>query len=462
MAHNFRLAPPGWAESDWPTDESDFPEDVIAAFFQDSPPPTTAPPTNKRRFAAPVTSNDVQQAEEAAVPKSTRNDTKWCMKLWDLWSSQRPSCSTEAAIPTITALNNDQLQHWLCRFILEVRKENGQHYPPATLHHIVSGIMRFLRQSGRQLDLFQDPAFQEFRTVLDSEMKHLKAAGLGSKTRKAEPLTEEEEELLWEKGILGDHTPQALLNTVFFHNGIYFALRSGNEHRQLRHRASKCQITIVERPGQRPFLQYVEDISKNNPGGLKGRKINPKTVIQHDNPGNPARCAVSVFRKYQQLCPENCPKGTFYLQPLQKPKPNCWFSIKPLGYHTLDNMVRDMCRQAGIPGYKTNHSLRVTAATRLYRHGVDEQLIMERTGHRSLDGVRSYKRTSADQQEALSDILAMVPAAKRPTAQTATQPTPVPAVTSQSVGYSSQMIGEAPGVTIQNCSNITINFNCKL
>ena len=152
MAHNFRLAPPGWAESDWPTDESDFPEDVIAAFFQDSPPPTTAPPTNKRHFAAPVTSNDVQQAKEAAVPKSTRNDTKWCMKLWDLWSSQRPSCSTEAAIPTITALNNDQLQHWLCRFILEVRKENGQHYPPATLHHIVSGIMRFLRQSGRQLD----------------------------------------------------------------------------------------------------------------------------------------------------------------------------------------------------------------------------------------------------------------------------------------------------------------------
>ena len=216
MAHNFRLAPPGWAESDWPTDESDFPEDVIAAFFQDSPPPTTAPPTNKRRFAAPVTSNDVQQAKEAAVPKSTRNDTKWCMKLWDLWSSQRPSCSTEAAIPTITALNNDQLQHWLCRFILEVRKENGQHYPPATLHHIVSGIMRFLRQSGRQLDLFQDPAFQEFRTVLDSEMKHLKAAGLGSKTRKAEPLTEEEEELLWgERHSWRPHSPGTAKYRVF-------------------------------------------------------------------------------------------------------------------------------------------------------------------------------------------------------------------------------------------------------
>lgn len=30
---------------------------------------------------------------------------------------------------------------------------------------------------------------------------------------------------------------------------------------------------------------------------------------------------------------------------------------------------------------------------------------MERTGHQSLDGVRSYKRTSTDQQESMSDIL---------------------------------------------------------
>ena len=38
---------------------------------------------------------------------------------------------------------------------------------------------------------------------------------------------------------------------------------------------------------------------------------------------------------------------------------------------------------------------------------------MERTGHRSLDGVHSYKRTSTEQQEPLSDILAMVPTVKK-------------------------------------------------
>jgi hypothetical protein len=37
---------------------------------------------------------------------------------------------------------------------------------------------------------------------LDAEMKRLRALGLGSKKRQAEPLTANEEEMLWEKGCL--------------------------------------------------------------------------------------------------------------------------------------------------------------------------------------------------------------------------------------------------------------------
>ena len=58
-------------------------------------------------------------------------------------------------------------------------------------------------------------------------------------------------------------------------------------------------------------------------------------------------------------------------------------------------------KSAGIEGYKSNHSLHATAATRLYSSGVDEQLVMEGTGHRSTEGIRSYKRTSPEQQEAI-------------------------------------------------------------
>ena len=42
-------------------------------------------------------------------------------------------------------------------------------------------------------------------------------------------------------------------------------------------------------------------------------------------------------------------------------------------------------------GTFTNHSLRRTAATRMFNNGASEQEIMSVTGHRTVDGVRNYK-----------------------------------------------------------------------
>ena len=88
----------------------------------------------------------------------------------------------------------------------------------------------------------------------------------------------DEEELLWQKGILGDHGPDALLNIVFLQIGINFALRSGAKHKALRH-GKNCQIVVVEPTGKCPNLHYLEDCSKNHQGGLKGHEIKPKEVI---------------------------------------------------------------------------------------------------------------------------------------------------------------------------------------
>lgn len=131
--------------------------------------------------------------------------------------------------------------------------------------------------------------------------------------------------------------------------------------------------------------------------GKVGKNVKPKIVYHHANHTTPERCFVWLFKKYRQLGPVT-----------NKPpchQTNCWYSAKLLGHYTLSKTVSRLCTAAGIQGFKTNHSLRATTATRLYQYGVDEQLVMERTGHRSLEGVRSYKRTSDEQREALSDIL---------------------------------------------------------
>ena len=145
---------------------------------------------------------------------------------------------------------------------------------------------------------------------------------------------------------------------------------------------------------------------KKHQGGLKGRKGKIKVVVQHENSENRSRCFVCLFKLYHSKYPQNRLPNTFYLKLLKNPTEDCWFSSVPIGHTTLAGTIARLCQCAGIPGYKNQSFLMSTAATCLYQDGVDEQLIMEKTGHRSLEGVRSYKRTNMEQQENLSDISA--------------------------------------------------------
>ena len=128
--------------------------------------------------------------------------------------------------------------------------------------------------------------------------------------------------------------------------GLYFALRSGQEHCQLRFKP-------FQPTGGRRYLQYTEDISKNRPGGLKGHKIKPK---HHANP-NIAHCFVHFFKLYMEKCPPNRPHEAFNLRPLNIPTTDCWYSIRPLGHQTLGKTIACLCKKAGITWFKTNHSL---------------------------------------------------------------------------------------------------------
>ena len=163
--------------------------------------------------------------------------------------------------------------------------------------------------------------------------------------------------------------------------------------------------SLRKRGSRIPYLKYTEDVSKNRQGGLKSKRVSAKVVLHHANTQNPSRCFVRLFALYLSHCPEDSPPERFYQQPLLKPTSKVWYSKQAIGHNKLQSVVQRICTAAGIAGYKTNHSLRATAATRLFHRNVDEQLIMERTGHRSTDGIRSYKRTSEEQQEQISDIL---------------------------------------------------------
>ena len=82
-----------------------------------------------------------------------------------------------------------------------------------------------------------------------------------------------------------------------------------------------------------------------------------------------------------------------------------WFERTPIGHNLLQNRFKEMCKQAGLVGDFTNHSIRATAVTRMYESGLTEKMIMKRSGHRSTDDVRVYQRGDASAQIKVSNAL---------------------------------------------------------
>ena len=152
------------------------------------------------------------------------------------------------------------------------------------------------------------------------------------------------------------------------------------------------------------FIQYNEDIGlKTNKGGIKQRKVQPKEADLYPIE-DVYQCPVRIILFYLTKLPPNCSCSSFYLQPRKKVPDSIWYQDRPCGVNKLCDVVNEMCKTARFPGFYSNHSLRSVAATKMYRSNIDEQLIQEITGHRSIS-VRSNKRTSDKQHKFASNCI---------------------------------------------------------
>ena len=195
---------------------------------------------------------------------------------------------------------NDTLNDLLCYFVAEVRNKSGEEYRPNTLYELVVAIQHYIRQSGKFVSFLDDKCFEGMRKVVDAKMKELSSKGLGIDKKTADVITEDQEEVMWKKGILGTDTPQKLLDTLIYQLGLHFVLRAGQEHRNLRV-GKLSQINVVCDNNGSKYLEYHEDVSKTNRGGLKHRKMAPKITRAYENTTMPERCPVKIYEKYMSL-----------------------------------------------------------------------------------------------------------------------------------------------------------------
>lgn len=356
--------------------------------------PASTEPHPNVRFGKALSERQLQDAVANRVPANTKKSTSWGYTVWMEW------CNARDIKETIVEMGENRINELMAHFVQEVRRKDGNEYPPGSLTNIVAAVQRYLRENGRPEVSFLDdknPTYDLLRKSLDAKLKQLTRKGVGCHKKQAQPITPE-----MEQGIFSRKTGEGLTNVVFWYSSKMFGLRATEEHRQL----DVSQFTIgTDQTGK--YLRFLGRGCKNWQGGLHQQKIDPKDLKIYAKPELGERCAVSIFEFYLRLIPAN---GPFYRRPLVGSPPR--YSIQVIGVNKLAHIVKNFCEKAGFQGYFTNHSGKVTCATELFKQNIDEQLIMKQTGHRSQDAVRRYKRPSVQHQLQVSDIL-QPPAAKK-------------------------------------------------
>ena len=91
-----------------------------------------------------------------------------------------------------------------------------------------------------------------------------------------------------------------------------------------------------------------------------------------------------------------------YMRPLDKISnlKQPWYTKQRVGYNTLKGFIPKLFATSGLKGFYTNHSLRATSITRMFKADVPEKIIAEKSGYKSLKVLRMYKCTSSLQKQA--------------------------------------------------------------
>lgn len=129
---------------------------------------------NKDRFPIIVEEEELEEIVSEAIPEKTKQHTKWCYDTWRQWHSHRTASATsiEETPPTLTSMKKEQLNFWLSRFLVEVRRKDGSVYHGETLHSLICGLQRHLRLTRPDfvIDFMSGPEFRGMRDVLDAQM----------------------------------------------------------------------------------------------------------------------------------------------------------------------------------------------------------------------------------------------------------------------------------------------------
>ena len=232
------------------------------------------------RFQFDCNADELQKFKEGDCPKNTAKNNEWALRNFHAWRVTRnEQHGSDDQCPENVFDDKSKACDWLCKFVCETRRADGQEYTPRSLYLLLNGLQRCIRKSNptEEVDFFRDAAFKPLKNVCDAVFKRLHAKGVGAEIKATPVMNPDDERKLWTSGVLSLSTPIGLLRAVFFYNGKNFCLRSGQEQRNLKLSQVRRETSILDGKELSLYV-YCEFGSKNRQGGLSSFNLQNKVV----------------------------------------------------------------------------------------------------------------------------------------------------------------------------------------
>ena len=350
-----------------------------------------------KRFAS-SSAADIDSLRNAATAVNTVRSTGTWLRVFQRWAeSQEPALSPDIETHPPTSLNKH-----LEKFYSDVRQSDGSEYDPESFRVMIAALDRHLKAKDYPASINTSREFVSSKSVLEGKCRLLRKSGGGKRRNRAQSLTDEEENILWDCGQLGALTPNSLKQTVWWLTTQHLGLRG----RELHHDLSVEDLVKGVDNAKRPYYKYVEPTTKSRPKGLhhKHRLVDAKLYATGGE-----RCPYALFELYKSKRPSNMQEsGPMYMQSLRRPSNDVWYSAKVQdGVNTIGNFMQRMKKNSPLaeicPNKKlTGHSGRKTVVRKLKSSKFSRDQIIQVTGHAGTSGLDPYDSGNEDEMAAMS------------------------------------------------------------
>ena len=196
------------------TDLDDFVSSNNALSSSETPTKRKRPAKKKKaalspssRFSTTVSEEEVVKSSKGCIPANTARSTGWALRAFRDWADQRNKRFAEKCPRDLfdKPHSTDAICDTLQRFVAEARRTNGTPYPPKTLYQILCGLLRYFREVQPNPPNFldrKDTRFKKLHGTCDSVFRDLHENGVGSEKKSAQVISNENEDKLWQSGVL--------------------------------------------------------------------------------------------------------------------------------------------------------------------------------------------------------------------------------------------------------------------